>query len=198
MAIPSYLHSNPLVRWLMWRRYRVIARFARLESGPRVLEFGCGIGIFLPTLARYCPSVQAIDIFPQFAVQLCGRFDLKVQFPNSLSEVADGSLDLIIAADVLEHLSNPDAVIRRFVRKLDKNGRLVVSGPTENRVYQAGRVLAGFRGKGGYHHSDIDHVAAVIERCGFRLRRKAGLPFVFPPHLFRVLEYVRLPSGDPQ
>ena len=28
MAIPSYLHWNPLIRWLMWRRYEVVAELA--------------------------------------------------------------------------------------------------------------------------------------------------------------------------
>ena len=25
MAIPSYLHSNPLIPWLMWKRYETIS-----------------------------------------------------------------------------------------------------------------------------------------------------------------------------
>jgi hypothetical protein len=25
MAVSSYLHRNPLIRWLMWRRYEIIA-----------------------------------------------------------------------------------------------------------------------------------------------------------------------------
>ena len=50
MAIPSYLHGNPLVRWLMWKRYEIIAKLSKIESGDTVLEFGWS-GLFLPTLA---------------------------------------------------------------------------------------------------------------------------------------------------
>lgn len=50
MAIPSYLHPNPLVRWLMWRRYEVITEWLNLDQQSHVLEFGCGFRIFLPSL----------------------------------------------------------------------------------------------------------------------------------------------------
>lgn len=48
MAIPSYLHDNPLIRWLMWQRYEKIEKLALLEKPKSVLEFGCGLGLFLP------------------------------------------------------------------------------------------------------------------------------------------------------
>ncbi len=51
MAIPSYLHLNPAMRWMAWRRVEVIARHFRdahvahnIEPGPIVMDFGCGSG----------------------------------------------------------------------------------------------------------------------------------------------------------
>jgi len=44
MAIPSYLHWNPLIRWLMWRRYEYISHLSGFSRDMTVLEFGCGIG----------------------------------------------------------------------------------------------------------------------------------------------------------
>ena len=40
MAIPSYLHDNSLIRWLMWRRYEVIAELANFSGSQHALEFG--------------------------------------------------------------------------------------------------------------------------------------------------------------
>lgn len=54
MAIPSYLHWNPLIRWLMWRRYEYILYLSEISKEMSVLEFGCGIGVFLPELATRC------------------------------------------------------------------------------------------------------------------------------------------------
>ena len=57
MAIPSYLHANPLIRWLMWRRYETIARFLDRVDGDTAFEFGCGLGLFLPELNRRFDTV---------------------------------------------------------------------------------------------------------------------------------------------
>jgi SAM-dependent methyltransferase len=189
MAIPSYLHSNPLIRWLMWQRYRKIYNLAKLSSDDNVLEFGCGLGLFLPTLASHCHTVKAIDLFPQFAQFLCQRFQLHVQFLSSLSEIQNRSIDLVVAADVLEHIASPDAVIQEFVRILSPDGRIIVSGPTENAFYKVGRLFAGFWGKGDYHETDIVRLIPIIERNGFQRKRLVGLPFPIPPYLFRIIEF---------
>ncbi len=65
MAIPSYLHWNPLIRWLMWKRCDEVVDLADLRSEMTVLEFGCGLGLLLPTLAARVRRVYAIDLFPQ-------------------------------------------------------------------------------------------------------------------------------------
>ena len=93
MAIPSYLHWNPLFRWLMWRRYEIISSLGTFSRGMAVLEFGCGIGVFLPELDRTCGKVYAFDLFPQYAKRLSGRLDLKVNFINSLMEIPERIVD---------------------------------------------------------------------------------------------------------
>ncbi len=189
MAIPSYLHTNPLIRWLMWRRYRVVARMVAGGSHAAVLEFGCGIGLFLPTLARMAPSVYAVDLFPQFARQLARELALPVTFVDQVDDVPDGSLDVIVAADVLEHIEDVESYMRLFRRKLAARGRLIVSGPTENVLYKIGRVAAGFAGKGDYHVTNINRLVGRIQASGFRARRERSLPLPFPLQLFRIIEF---------
>ncbi len=67
MAIPSYLHANPLIRWLMWKRLEYITQCAKITKDMTVLDFGCGIGVFLPTLSDFAKTVYAIDLFPEYA-----------------------------------------------------------------------------------------------------------------------------------
>jgi SAM-dependent methyltransferase len=190
MAVPSYTHRNPLIRWLMWRRYEVIASF--LEAGAdAALEFGCGMGLFLPTLAATHPCVWAIDLFPGYAQQLAAELRLPIRFAPDLGAVPDGSLDHVVAADVMEHLDDPGEVAHAFRSKLKPSGRLIVSGPTENAAYKLGRVLAGFAGKGDYHHTDIARLDRIIEGAGLRRVRRAVLPFRWAPPLFVVLAYER-------
>jgi 2-polyprenyl-3-methyl-5-hydroxy-6-metoxy-1,4-benzoquinol methylase len=189
MAIPSYLHKNPLITWLMWKRYEYIALLAELNKNKTVLEFGCGVGVFLPTLSQNTGKVYAIDLFPQYAKKLVEDMKMDITFINSLDDLKDESLDVIIAADVMEHLDNPAKFAQTFRSKLKSGGSLIISGPTENLIYKIGRVAAGFGGKGDYHHTNIDSLRKVIENSGFKLIKQRTLPFRIPPYLFRIFKF---------
>jgi 2-polyprenyl-3-methyl-5-hydroxy-6-metoxy-1,4-benzoquinol methylase len=192
MAIPSYLHPNPLIRWLFWKRYDVVAQLSELNDRATALEFGCGIGMFLPTLAARTEHVFAIDLFPQYAQEVVRRLGLgsKVTFASGIDDIPDHSLDLIVAADVLEHLADPRSLVSAFRRKLRPNGRLVVSGPTESRLYKLGRILAGFGDKGDYHVTNIDRLETDIKESGYRHLQVVHLPFNFLPPLFKIHKFV--------
>ncbi len=188
MAIPSHTHRNPLIRWLMWRRCEVIHALANLGESEAVLEFGCGMGLFLPALADTAGKVWAVDLFPQCAQRLSEMLNLEVAFVANLSEIPDASLDAVVAADVMEHLESPREYATEFRRTLRPGGRLLVSGPTENLAYKIGRIAAGFADKGGYHHTDIDQLRADITASGFTLEATRRLPFLFPC-LFKVFRF---------
>ncbi len=195
MAIPSYLHKNFLIRWLMWKRYECISTLAKFSEDMTVLEFGCGIGVFLPELNRSCGKVYAIDHFPEYAKLLNTKFDLSINFIENISEISSNSLDIIIAADVLEHVQELDEYIGFFLDKLKRSsGRLIISGPTENIAYKIGRILAGFGDKGDYHLTNVDRLIKEIEEAGFHLVNLRTLPFVFPPYFFKVCE-LKMPNA---
>ena len=190
MAIPSYLHGNLLIRWLMWKRYERIAALANCTKEMTVLEFGCGIGVFLPELDKSAGKVFAIGLFPEYAQILSQKFGLETSFIEDISEIPDNSLDIIVAADVLEHIDEgeQDNILITFSQKLNGGGRLIVSGPTESFVYRIGRIVAGFAGKGDYHHTNIDRLIENIQKH-FILEKINYLPFKIPPYLFKVCKF---------
>jgi 2-polyprenyl-3-methyl-5-hydroxy-6-metoxy-1,4-benzoquinol methylase len=193
MAIPTYLHSNILIKWLFWRRFQSICELGRLEDINQVLDFGCGIGVLLPTLcSKVKGSVHASDLYPQFAKELTNKRNLKVNFHTSdleFKDIPNHSLDLIIAADSLEHIHNVEDYLKLFQKKLTAEGRLIISGPTENIIYRLGRVIAGFGNKGHYHLTNIHDLSKNIQGMGYELIRSRSLPFQIPPYLFKVLEF---------
>jgi len=189
MAIPAYLHWNPLVRWLMWRRYGEILRLGEFKRDHAVLEFGCGAGVFLPTLTSCARSVVACDLFPQYAQRMVQVLGLDVEVVEALGALGSRRFDRIVAADVLEHVPNPLQQLDRFAEFLEPDGRLLVSGPTESLVYKLGRVAAGFAGKGAYHKRDIDDIRRLAEESGYRVLAAAGLPFRVAPRLFWVYAF---------
>jgi cyclopropane fatty-acyl-phospholipid synthase-like methyltransferase len=193
MAIPTYLHSNPLIRWLFWKRHDVIANLATIGTNDTVLDFGCGTGVFLPTLCQLARKVYAMDLFPQYAQNLVNKRGLKVDFIDNLSKLPDDSIDVIIAADVLEHLNDVTSHLRIFTGKLRSKGRLIVSGPTETRFYKFGRWIAGFGEKGDYHLTNINELTVLIENNGYQLLKTTTLPFSFRllPSLFKIVLFAK-------
>ncbi len=192
MAIPSYLNNNPLIRTLFWKRYDVVYRMANLDSNMSVCEFGCGIGVFLPTLAPEIEKLYAVDIFPQYAQEMARIHNLEIAFSNNLLGIADGSLDLIIASEVMEHLEDPGAYARLFARKLKTGGRLIMSGPTESKIYKLGRILAGYDKYHDYHAHNVYQLHTIVSQNGFRTIRKEPFPFKISP-LYMINLYSKSP-----
>jgi SAM-dependent methyltransferase len=188
MAVPSYPHRNPLIRWLMWRRYEIIAELAGFSSDMTVLEFGCGVGLFLPELAATCGRVMACDLHPQHAMRLCSQLGLGVEFVADVSVIQPRSLDAVVAADVLEHVSDLPSLLSLLSGRLKESGRLIISGPTETTLYRLGRRLAGFGNKGAYHLRNIDDIVATALESGYELTAAREIPGPLLP-LFMILAF---------
>jgi 2-polyprenyl-3-methyl-5-hydroxy-6-metoxy-1,4-benzoquinol methylase len=176
MAIPSYLNKNPFIRAMFWRRYDVVYRLSGMKPEMTVCEFGCGIGAFLPTLAAAAKKVYAVDLYPQYARELTQKLDLNVTFAEDMSPIPDKSLDLIFAVEVMEHLDNPAAYTQLFVKKLKPNGRLIMSGPTESRLYKFGRFIIGYNKYHDYHEHNVYQLRHIINNNGFTLDKTIRFP----------------------
>ena len=196
-AIPSYTHWNPAIRWLMFRRLEVIRQMAlqAIAAQPAVaaqraaLDYGCGIGMLIPTLSPAVGTLFLCDeqIAPaQETAKWFGAENIVPFLPQEFDrKVADSTLDVIIAADVLEHVEDLPDVLVQFRRKLREGGRLIVSGPTENQAYRVGRWIAGF--SGDYHVRDVYNVEDDVMRGGFSLQVLHELPIF--PRLFRITQW---------
>ena len=168
-AFPAYAHRNPLVEHLFWGRLRVAYNWCLERPGQRVLDFGCGPGILTYALARSGRQVIALDtnLAPVETLQERITFPDGVKFIEGdvLREPIElGSIDLIFALDVLEHIDDLEPYLDRFEELLSPNGAIVVSVPTESWLYKVGRKLAGKRFTGHYHQSAAGPVRTAFEK----------------------------------
>ena len=193
MAIPSYLHRNPALRWMAWRRVDVVARRIRdhLPSGGRVMDYGCGTGVLFEEAASRASTVYGVDLVLDAArlwTERRGFSNVVLLRPDEVAErVAPRSLDVVVAAEVLEHVEDLDAVLTMFRDTLRPDGVLLVSLPTENRVYGFGRRLAGFSGH--YHHANAATLDGRIRQASFRRESIEQVPLPGPLAIYWVASY---------
>ena len=170
-AFPAYSHPNPLINWLFWQRLRIAMNYIERNAPfDKVLDFGCGSGVMLPFLAQHSKHVIALDIdlLPLEKVKKHIPLPSNVEVCNAnqvtLSELTQKSFDLISALDVLEHVDDLPRTLSELLGLLKPIGQLVVSGPTENILYQLGRKVAGPEYSGAYHERGTAEIKQELAR----------------------------------
>ena len=101
-------------------------------DGLRVLDVGCGSGLYAAELAQRGADVVGFDNSPkliQHARQRAGsRADLRVHdVRDPLDWLGDETVDRAVMALVLHHLDDPVPALREVHRVLKPGGQLVVS-----------------------------------------------------------------------
>lgn len=142
MGLSNLKSSSPLKAWRQNAAqtsggtsgdyiYNMFERALR-EHGAvgKILDFGAGIGELSRRLVgmHMFESVASVDIMPapeglELAV------DWHSQDLNEPAGFASGSFEVIVSAEVIEHLENPRAVVREWFRLLKPEGLLLFSTP---------------------------------------------------------------------
>ena len=181
-AIPSYTHSNWLMRWLFWSRIKSAMSLIGDIRGVSVLDFGCGGGVTFSYLqTRGCCITGCENQFPELPDEVCRRLGLKVSICKDVF-LLEGTYDRILALDVLEHVDDIERIVVQLKNLLAPKGRLIVSGPTENRLYKLGRWAAGFSGE--YHVRNIYDIEKQCRDNG--LQNQTTKILYWPAPLFRI------------
>lgn len=147
--------------------YRLSRDLAVLHNLDSLVDLGCGLGFKLAEFMRpICGAITGIDC-PE-AIEYCKRHHRFGRWVTDDIEcpcyVDDRPCDLIIAADVIEHLRNPDLVLEYIRRLAHSRTWIVVSTPERDRV--RGRESLG-PPENQFHvrewNSDVNVKAAIIQ-----------------------------------
>jgi len=129
----------------------MILRAAGGRIRGRVLENGCGVGMYAQKLAAWAGSVVGLEYDFERACQAHGR---SPQVVNAAGErlpfPADG-FDLVLSHEVIEHVQNDRAAVAEMVRVTRPGGRIVIFCPNRGYPFETHGIY--WRGK--YHFGNV-------------------------------------------
>ncbi|MFZ5469001.1 MAG: methyltransferase domain-containing protein [Myxococcota bacterium] len=172
----------------------------RAHCGQRVLEVGAGIGTITAQLEEGRELVVALEVESFYVERLKNRFRDRPHVRPYLSDVALADwealqkerFDTIVLSNVLEHIPDDAASVRRFADILAPQGKLLVLVPALPALYGSMDEAVG-------HHRRYTHdsLRTVLEENGFTVDHLEWLNIAGIPGWFfngRVLRRRAVPA----
>ncbi len=180
-------------------RYAFAASFC--TGAGRVVDAGCGTGYGSHFLSPHARSVVGIDASSEAIYYAHTKYGgPKTRFLAGLCEgmpIASGSVDLIVAFEVIEHLSGWPRFLSECKRLLAPGGVLLVSTPNKTDYTEA-------RGAAGpnpfhVHEFELSEFASQLERLFphvtiFGQNHASSIVFTAPAHLPAAAQFATLPD----
>ncbi len=120
-------------------------------AGKRVLDVGCGVGMYLAAFRRHTPHVFGVEVEREWACEAQACAAGVVQAVGKPSPSPMGASDLTFSHEVLEHVADDRATLTEMVRVTRPGGRIALFVP--NRLYPF--ETHGFFWRGRYRFGNI-------------------------------------------
>ncbi len=127
------------------RRLRLIRRYAPLD-GRAILDIGCGLGMYVRRFRDFSPHVYGMDVDAPRVTEgaRAGLPNLFVAAGEHLP-LADGTLDVVVLNEVIEHVTSDHGTLREAVRALRPGGRIIIFAPNRLWPFETHGVYLGKR-----------------------------------------------------
>ena len=182
----------------------VLSKIAKFKKQGRLLDVGCGPGLFLAQAREQGWEVSGADL-SLWAKNYCKEnFGIDI-FQGTLTEARfpDRSFDVVVMNDVIEHLEDPKVVLSEIRRVLKNDGVVYISTPDIDSFLS--RSLGGrWWGINKYHlfYFSRKTLERLFESVGFKRLRYFSYPRIFslnywakrletyPALIYRPIEFV--------
>jgi SAM-dependent methyltransferase len=207
----DYYRANPVYGVEPNDRMRRMLAVVQAKGARRVLDVGCGRGLFPAELRRLGAQAHGVDVFEPESVAADGWSYTSCDITRGLP-YPDGGFDCVTLGEVIEHVPEPDRLLCDIRRVLAPGGWLVLTTP--NLVCWANRVLVpvgvqplftetssrvtlgrrcralgqGSRAQGHLKIFTHRSLAEILELHGFEVHERHGLPFAAFPWPARLVD----------
>jgi 2-polyprenyl-3-methyl-5-hydroxy-6-metoxy-1,4-benzoquinol methylase len=174
--LEDYTNNPELVRRYYHReRTKYIERFVpdkMSRSSTRVLDIGCGSGVFLATLRDRGLQVQGQDLAPR-AVAM-GKDALHIDLRSVPLRDCDfaHSFDVVTCVDVIEHWRDPRALVRMIRALVETDAGVIIRTPNHSSWLRAvtGSRWLWYMPPAHIHHFTPKSLSLLLTQEGFRIR----------------------------
>ncbi|MCD6291513.1 MAG: class I SAM-dependent methyltransferase [Anaerolineae bacterium] len=125
-------HPSYVWRFGQDRRLNLIREWASLE-GKRVLDVGCGLGMYMRKMRAFTSDVYGVEIDLERAAEAGRELSLVACAAAEALPFPDGSFDVVLSHEMIEHVQDDRQTVAEAIRVLRPGGRLVLFCP--NRLY---------------------------------------------------------------
>ena len=202
MDYKEYYDNNRTYIQIIDNRLRAVIKIVVGIAPQSLLDVGCGNGTLLNALRIELVDIEltGTDVY----VQENSEWKYEVSDVTQKLNFADNSFDLIVVGEIIEHVPDPDFLLRECHRILKSNGKIIVTTP--NLVSWANRImvlcgtqpfftetstrmtlgrrfrLLGQGEKVQGHLKIFTHLSLkeILELNGFRVSQRRGTTFFFP------------------
>jgi 2-polyprenyl-3-methyl-5-hydroxy-6-metoxy-1,4-benzoquinol methylase len=155
-----------------------------------ILDLGCGTGTLTASFVAKGKIVFGIEIDERDAqiAQINGLI-VSVQSLDSKTTLPSNKIELVIAADILEHLQNPEEFLIYLRKQLPKNVKLIVSIPNVANIYVRLSLLFG-----KFNYTD----RGILDKTHLRFFTRKTLLDMFASsgYEFKLLNYTPIPIEE--
>jgi 2-polyprenyl-3-methyl-5-hydroxy-6-metoxy-1,4-benzoquinol methylase len=155
------------------RRMKFVGR--HVPPGGRILDVGCAAGYFLRVAAEAGHDVRGVEVSTAIGKEAVAALGDRVHLgtlesaPIGRPGWEEGSFDLLTMWDVIEHVPDPQALLRTCRRMLKPNGRILVETQNVDSRFarSLGRRWHHFKHEEHIYHFNRKTMRLVLEQTGF-------------------------------
>jgi 2-polyprenyl-3-methyl-5-hydroxy-6-metoxy-1,4-benzoquinol methylase len=154
-----------------------------LESNKGIaLDMGCGDGFFTLKLLKFGYEVNSIDVSPEAIkstknrVQKIGMLNSVKLFKEDFFKFEpENQYDIILCLEVLEHINDDVAALKKINKLLKDNGTLILSVPHRQDLWNYSDEMGGH-----YRRYSKNDVLSKLEKTNFKVEKlfDYGFPFI--------------------